>query len=1089
MDRTFTTRSFVRTAARLVAAAGLAFGPVALGQTTWYGQGEPSPGSLTGKDFGGVRLPGAVERADITISASRAWVWSEGGSARVIGADGLPLSTQRMFLQGDVLVESGRFKFTAAQAVVWVQTIPGAGGAAAGEDRGTRQIAISFDRVSDPGAEAGFAQAADRLLVTASLDGSLALRADSLTPGLPDAAIGAAGGQGGGASARGAFLVESEQRLARLLRGLIAGPDAPVEAEPVAVQAPGVVRGPITPGLSRPYEPNSPIARQASSPTAPLPPPQDRVEPLFARDGIVTFAAGTRAPNAPTAPEFGEALPNSEYIRVLRNDEDNTLLLTGGVALQYTDLRKTRNLLITAERAVVFLAPGPLKDIGSFGVDAVIGVYLEGDVVATDGQYTLRGPRVYYDFKQNKAVMADAVFSTLDQRTGLPVYVRATTLRQEAANKVTAEDARLSTTSFFDPVFSVGASKITVTQAPRAASAGSPGSTLTFVEAKNITLRGMGVPFFWLPGFRGEVDEIPLEDIRVENSSGSGAALKTTWNALSILGLNRTEGLRVRALVDYYFDRGPAFGTRTTWDTPTIDGQIFGYIVPEDQGRDVLATGQKKDADDEFRGMVLAENRWDITPNWSLFAEGAYISDETFVDGYFDRIAEEGREVTNSIRLRYIEGNSVFSVQAKGTFNDFSPNQYIQESQGFTVNKLPEAKYARLADDLLGGIQPGLLTWTHEYSVSRVGFSFIEPKVNDFGFSNDALSQLAFGVNANQSIADRLRASGLNEKEYLRYDTRQEVSAVLDLSVFRVNPFVVGRFTGYGDDLGSISQFAGEDSDEQYRAWWAAGSRFSTQIVRIDDSVQSELFDLNRIRHIIEPSATIWTAGSTIRQESLAPYDPDVEGINTGSAVRTGVTNTFQTQRGGPGRYRSVDVLKVSTDFTFSTADRNQTSPFGHFFDYRPEYSVLGNYFTGDVAWQVTDAVGLSFNQIYDFTSNQPERTVAGGLIQHSPEFSTYAQVRYLNPLNATYVDFGASYQLTRVYSIGTAVTYDTDQNEIQNVSGFVRRRMREATLGIRFSYNSITEESSVGVLFEPQAADQRQASRDRSERLREIGR
>ncbi|MBY0313748.1 MAG: hypothetical protein K2W85_16910 [Phycisphaerales bacterium] len=1086
MDRTFNSRPRIRAAAFILACSGLALGMACFAQPastgtplpSWFGQSQPAPSDITGKDFGGVRLPSAVERADLTISASRAWVWSEGGSARVIGADGLPVSTQRMFLQGDVTIESGRFKFTAAQAVVWVQTLATTG--AIGEDRATRQIAISFDRVSDPGAEAGYAQAADRLVVTATLDGSLALRADALTPGQID------GASGGG---KGAFLVESEQRLARLLRGLLGGTDVEFEPEPTPVQAPGVVRGQITPGLSRPYEPNSPIARQRVGTPGPVLPPQERVEPLFARDGIVTFAAGTRAPNAPTAPEFGEAAPDSAFIRVLRGEENNTLLLTGGVALQYTDLRKSRNLLITSERAIVFLAPGPLKDLGRFGVDAVQGVYLEGDVVATDGQYTLRGPRVYYDFKLNKAVMADAVFSTIDQRSGLPVYVRASTLRQEAANKVSAENARLSTTSFFDPVFSLGASKITVTQAPRASSAAAPGSTITFVEAKNITLRGLGVPFFWLPGFRGEVDEIPLEDVRVENSSGSGAALKTTWNALSILGLDRPEGLRVRALVDYYFDRGPALGTRTSWNTLSMNGQIFGYIVPEDQGRDVLVTGEKKDGEDEFRGMVLAENRWDITPNWSLFAEGAYVSDETFIDGFFDKIAEEGREVASSIRLRYIEGNSVFSLQAKGTFNDFSPNQYIQQSQGFTVNKLPEGKYARLADDILGGVQPGLLTWTHEYSVARVGFSFNEPRAEEFGFTSDALSQRAFGVNANQSIADRLRAAGLNEKEYLRYDTRQELSAVLDLSAFRINPFIVGRFTGYEEKLGEIATYAGSDADDQYRAWWAAGSRFSTQLVRIDDAVQSELFDLNRIRHIIEPSATVWTAGSTVRQESLAPYDPDVEGINTGSAVRAGVTNTFQTQRGGPGRTRSVDVLKVSTDFTFSTADRNQSSPFGRFFDYRPEYSVLGNYFTGDVAWQVTDAVGLTFNQIYDFTSNQPERTVAGGLIQHSPEFSTYAQVRFLNPLDATYVDFGASYQLTRVYSVGAQLTYDTDESEIQNVSGFVRRRMREATLGVRIAYNSITEESSIGVLFEPQAADQRQAAQQRGERLREIGR
>jgi hypothetical protein len=39
-------------------------------------------------------------------------------------------------------------------------------------------------------------------------------------------------------------------------------------------------------------------------------------------------------------------------------------------------------------------------------------VYLEDNVIATDGVYTVRSPRVYYDLARNKAVLLDAVFFT-----------------------------------------------------------------------------------------------------------------------------------------------------------------------------------------------------------------------------------------------------------------------------------------------------------------------------------------------------------------------------------------------------------------------------------------------------------------------------------------------------------------------------------------------------------------------------------------------------------------------------------------------------------------------------------------------------
>jgi hypothetical protein len=1107
-----------RVAAALVAVGGAcaASNPV-WAQEKYYGDSQPA--SADGRDFAGAKLPVALRSGDVTIRASRAWAWNEGstGATMIVGPDGTPVGTQRLFLQGDVVVEMAGYRFTSAQAVVWSQIVPGAAGTVmqGGEagDRQARQIAVFFDRVADPGAKAGYAQAADRLLVTAKLEGVFDLHSDSIVPGRPDGT-----GQTG-------FLAEGERRLASYLRELAGGAPAEVEAKPIV--SGGTKADHITPGLSRPYEPNSPLARtpHETAPKEPTELPTDQKdEPLFAKNGLVTFAVGTRAPDAPTSPEFGEKVGDNAFIRTTPAGEDTAVLLSGGVALQYTDLRKTRNLLISAERAVVFLPPGGMKNnLQRFNADEIRGIYLEGDVVATDGQYTLRGPRVWYDFVQNKAVMADAVFSTVDAKTGLPFYVRAKTLRQEAANRVTAESARLSTTSFFKPVFSIGASTVTVTETARkqgggggggdgdgsgpgggGGAGGGGGHKVTYVEAHDLTFRGFGVPFFWLPGFQGELDKVPLQDVRVENSSQSGGALKTTWDTLALFGAKNPPGLNTRLLLDYYFDRGFAMGTRTDWKSPTNDlaGQVFAYMLTNDDGRDTLSNGVKIEQDEQFRGIALAENRWDLDNHWTLFGEFSKISDQTFVDAFFRDLGAEGREMTTEVTLRYLGSNSMFSVGAKGALNDFTANQYLVQSQGYMVNKLPEVKYARLADDILGGIAPGALTWTHEYSYARVGFKFNEPNLQDFGFVNGSISNKEFGVAPNMSIGDRLRSEGFTEEVLNRVDTRQEFAGVFDLGPIRVNPFVVGRFTGYDEKIGEFYT-ASPDADKQYRIWYAGGARFSTEITKVDDAVESSFFDLHRIRHIITPSATVWTAGSTIREESLPIYDDSVEALATGTAVRAGMDNTWQTQRGGPGRWHSVDVLKINTDVTFATADRNNhldltqvqspivnSSPFGRFFDARPEYSYLGNYFTGDATWQATDAVGLIYSVIYDFDTNQVARTVAGGTIQHTPEFSTYAQVRFLDALHSTYVDAGVGYQLTRVYSISAGVTYDTNRNEIQNFSAVLRRKFQDATLGVRINVNNITDETSIGVVFEPQAVEASRAkSNELTDRLRDVGR
>ncbi len=1041
---------------------------------------------ITGRDFGGVKLASSVQAGDLVIRANRAWVWSEGGGGNEVGPDGLPLGTQRMYLQGDVSVQLGKYTFTAAQAVVWVR-LAGVGGAGPGSDpdRQVREIAIQFDRVSDPGSQAGFAQAADRLLVTARADGIVSMRADSLSTGRP--------GVGGAAEAEANFLRESEQRFARHLRQL-AGAEVAGAAEIVGVPAPGVVAGPILPGRARPYEPNSPIAKRPAVTLSETPVGGAGVaaDPLFTKGGVVTFAVGTRASTAPTAPEFGDPVGNSDFIRLVRGEEggDNTLLLTGGVALQYTDLRKTRNLMITAERAVVFLQPGPIADMGRFGAEQLRGVYLEGDVVATDGQYTLRGPRVFYDLNNNRAVMAEAVFSTVDPKLGIPIYVRAKTLRQEAANRFTAEGARLATSSFFEPVFSVGASTITVSQAPPEAPGEGP---RTYFESGMLSLRAGGVPFFVLPGFSGEIVDIPLEDIRVENSSESGGAIKTTWNVMSLLGIRKIEGLKIRALIDGYFDRGIALGTRTNWDTTgrpgaQLKGGVLAYTLPSDSGRDVLSTGVKQEVDDEFRGIVLADNIWQLTPSWTLTGEVAAISDARFVDAFFREQGQEGREFTTAAELRYLESNQRFGVLAKANLQDFVSNQYLVQSQGYSVNKLPEISYARIADDILPGVQPGLLTWTHEYSASRMRFVFDNTLVSGLGFNNDFLAQRTFGVNANQSIADRLRAAGYTREDVMRANTRQELVATFDVLGIKVSPFVVGQFTAYDQKVGEFNAIADAQArDEQFRGFWAGGSRFSTTFTRIDDEVESGLFDLHRLRHIVEPNATVWSGGTTLTQGNLPVYDDTVESINNGSAVRAGINQTWQTQRGGPGRWRSVDVLKLSTDLVHSTADADKESPIGRFNESRPEYSFLGDYFTADLAWQATDVVGLVFSTVYDFDDNQPARTVAGGTIQHAPDFSSYAQVRYLNALDATYFDAGVMYTLTKKYTIGGGMTYDTDVNELQDVSATLRRRFSDATLGVRVGYNNIIGETSVSAVFEPMGVRDDLAST--TQRLREIRR
>lgn len=1043
------TRLGVCGAAALIAVCGAA-GP-APAQPEPRAASAPSamdPDSITGRDFAGIRLAAAPQAGDLVLRAQRVWRWTE--EASLDPAD----DTHRLYLQGDVQVDFGVYRFSAVQATVWIESV-----GTTPEGKEQRQIAVYFDRVSDPGAQAGFAMAGDRLLVTGVLEGEVRVVPDSMRVGEPQEP----------------FVRASHERLARLLRELVSGSagDAGVAESPQPGETDPRRRSgaPVAPGMSRPYEPGSPLGPDR----APLVtedyrvlPPAERRPAIFAKKGVLTFALGVG--------ETFTVLPNVE-------GEERVAVASGGVVVVYNDRATGDSVQISAERMVVFLQPGTIQDLlqsGRAPVENVRGIYLEGgvmaDVVATDGQYTLRGPKVYYDVQNNKAIMLDAVFHTFDEKRGLPLYLRASAVRQEAKNQFSAKKATLATSSFFEPHLSIGVNSLTVTQAKVPARPtleellfGDPDEAprereALLVDARGVTLRAGGTPFFWFPGFKGDPSEIPLRGIRVENSTGDGVSIKTSWDMFSLLRIERPEELNWHVMADGYIERGAAVGTLVDWRTDDSAGFVRGYMIINDEGTDHLSSGARVEQDGDNRGSITGEHVWDIDSTWRLFIEGAYFSDETYVDAFERAQAQSAREFKNNIFLQGTDANTVLTLEAGIEANDFTPNQYLLQSLGYNTIKQPELRYARINDDLLSGEYPGLLSWTQEWRAGRMYLNFTEPTARELGFTNASRSMEAFGILPDESLGDQLRARGLTESEVMRADTRHEFSSQFDLGPVNLTPFVVGRATVYSRDFDEYSP----DAEDSLRLFGAAGVRAATTIQRVDNSVDNRFFDLHRVRHIIEPNITAWTSASNLDQNDLPIYDDHVESLADGSAVKFGLMQTWQTQRGGPGRMRSVDFLKVNLEYVNSSSDADRESPIPRFFDAFPEYSLLGDFAMADIVWQATDAVAISFNEIYDFETNQSARTSVGGVVQHSENFRSYAELRFINARDITLFDFGAEYKLTEKYRVTGSVTYDTDEGDIQTISGSLHRRFPNYTLGVRGAYNNISGDTSFSVVFEP---------------------
>src|SRR5262249_41673246 len=142
-------------------------------------------------------------------------------------------------------------------------------------------------------------------------------------------------------------------------------------------------------------------------PPSPEPlPPVTKLEPIFGKGGIISFAVnGERVIGGPDKEESPVKSIKGE------NDEERIVMLSGGGVMLYTPTKNKPGVEITATRAVVFLK----KDTDvtgnlSFDAGSIKKIYLESDIVAISGNYTLRGPRIYYDVENQEAVMPKAVF-------------------------------------------------------------------------------------------------------------------------------------------------------------------------------------------------------------------------------------------------------------------------------------------------------------------------------------------------------------------------------------------------------------------------------------------------------------------------------------------------------------------------------------------------------------------------------------------------------------------------------------------------------------------------------------------------------
>ncbi|HEY1629230.1 MAG TPA: hypothetical protein VGF52_05185, partial [Tepidisphaeraceae bacterium] len=285
---------------------------------------------------------------------------------------------------------------------------------------------------------------------------------------------------------------------------------------------------------------------------------------------------------------------------------------------------------------------------------------------------------------------------------------------------------------------------------------------------------------------------------------------------------------------------------------------------------------------------------------------------------------------------------------------------------------------------------------------------------------------------------------------------RQEVDYPFGAGQFRIVPYVMGRYTGYSDS---------PDDGSQNRLFAGAGLRITTDFWKVDDSYSNDLFDIHRLRHVVEPELNLFTSAETVDRNDVFIFDEGVDPINDVSAVQLALNQRWQTKRGGAGQWRSVDffTLRVEGNFFMNKPDKADLNPDGfrgEFFPSVPEESVPRNSINADALWRVSDSTSLLYDFSYNLDQNELATTSIGLAVERDPRVSYFIGTRYIGQLNSVIESVAVSYSLTAKYGISASESVDLATDKSQNMSVTLIRNFDRFYITLSVFYDQVDKDS-----------------------------
>jgi hypothetical protein len=787
---------------------------------------------------------------------------------------------------------------------------------------------------------------------------------------------------------------------------------------------------------------------------------------------------------------------------------NRVITVTGGIILTARNVPGANTLDVEADRAVVWSkSSDPEKTANNLRSEqgessSELEFYLSGHVVlrtqkATSKERTvIEADELYYDTNRSVMVALNTRMETRTDRFALKapqftepvIFVTPELLRTSEITYEFSTGQVFSSKLSTDPglIIYVGQSTI---EERRRIKTNLFGQTVidprtkkpleieeSILTAHNVTFEFEGVPFFYLPYYKGDARDPlgPLESISMGYSNIFGFDAGVGLNVYKLLGILPPDGHHWRLNLDYLSRRGPSIGNDYTYtgkigpSGPDVDDPLSIYTGTArvygmyDDGTDILGGNRPNNnfVPPNFRGRAFWRNSaWDLPGGFTIESQISVLSDRNYLEQYFKREFDADPNQATFIYFKQSQDNWAYSVLVEPRIRAWvTETEWLPRLDGYligqsffdrlTYNGWVSAGFARLrpSNDTVqplytpsGGTVPGVY----------------EPPV---GFETSTL-----GINTG------------------RFSLMQELAYPLQLGAFKVVPYIKGDIAEYTEDL---------EGNPVTRVWGGAGVRASIPFTRLYPDVCSELFNLQGINHKIVVSANYFYADTNIPYSRLPQLDrlnddageqmlrdikPQEPLYNPGAglplalskifdpqmfAIRTLIDNRldtldhidilqfdlrqrWQTKRGFPGAEHIVDWMVLDTSFSFfpQPSKDNFGKPFA-FLEYFYQ-------------WNIGDRTTLESTGWYDPETNGPRVYTVGFWFNRPDRTSYYIGYRQIDPLQSRAVTASVSYAFSPKYSMTFTSSYDFGTSQSQVNSVMFTRTGTDLQVAVGFNYNA----------------------------------